>query len=103
MNCGGDGGSRSRPNVRCGASECSCGGYPTEEGRKEVTDTERNQLRIRIVFRVGHAVGDGRRQQRLDRAEQRNGESRGRKFTNVRKGESTRPPRETRQWRQTRN
>ena len=47
-----------------------------EEGRREVGHALRDQLLVRVMAVVDLAVGDARREQRLDRAEQRDGDGR---------------------------
>ena len=47
-----------------------------EQRRGNVGNTLRHQLGVRAVTAAGHAVGDDRRQQTLDAAEQREGERR---------------------------
>ena len=47
---------------------------PPKNGREEVADAVRHQLGVGVVLGAGHAVGDDRRQQRLDGAEHGDGE-----------------------------
>ena len=47
-----------------------------EERRDDVADALRDQLGVGVVPRAGHAVGDDRAEQRLDRAEHRDRERR---------------------------
>ena len=49
---------------------------PPKNGHTMLRDAERDQLGVRIVLGAGHAVGDDRGQQRLDRAEHRDRERR---------------------------
>ena len=59
-------------------------GMPPKSGVHDVGDALRDQLHVRAVPAADHAVGDDRREQRLDRAEQRDGERRRRRATQLR-------------------
>ena len=65
---------------------------PPKNGRDDVADAERDELRVGIVLGAGHAVGDDRGEQRLDRAEHRDREGRGQQLADQREGERRRRP-----------
>ena len=64
------------------ANVCRCardragGGDAARDRAKDIRDSLRDQFLIRIVARIGHAVGDHGGEQRFDRAERGNCESR---------------------------
>ena len=73
----GDRRARARADVGGGARDRAGRRDAAEERGDDVADAQREQLGVRIVPRARHAVGDHRREQRLDRAEHRDRERRG--------------------------
>ena len=64
---------------------------PPKNGRDDVADAEADELRVRVVLGAGHAVGDDGREQRLDRAEHRDGERRREELAQQLQGEPAAP------------
>ncbi len=62
-------------NIRGRARDGTRGSKTAEERRDHIGDSLANQLLVRVVLRTGHPVRDHRREQRLDGAQQRDGES----------------------------
>ena len=72
----GDRRARAGADVGRGARDGARGRQAAEQRRRDVGDALRDELDVRVVVIAPHAVGDHRRQQRLDRAEQRHGQRR---------------------------
>ncbi len=58
-------------DVGRGSSDRARGGEPAEKPGTEVRDALSDELLVGVVLRAEHAVGDGRREQRFDGAQQR--------------------------------
>ena len=70
----GDTRTRSRTHVDGGACNRAGCRHPSEQRRDDVGETLTEQFAVGVVTgTVAHAVGDSRRQQALDRREQRDG------------------------------
>src|SRR5260370_31939754 len=65
---------RAGADVSGGAGDGAGGGESSEEGRDDVRNPLSDELDIRIMAVVTHAVGDYGRHQRFDRAQHGNGE-----------------------------
>ena len=71
MHHAGDWAVRTVANVRSRACDCAGGRESPKQGRENIGDTLSDEFLIRIVLRIGHAVGYRRRQQRFNCAQQR--------------------------------
>ena len=76
---------RSRTHVDCGACNRAGCRHPSEQRRDDVGETLTEQFAVGVVTgAVAHAVGNSRRQQALDRREQRNGNPRRQQILDLR-------------------
>ena len=73
MQHAGDRPARAGADIGRGARDGAGDADAAEQGRGDIGDALRHQLAVRAVPPPGHAVGDHRRQQALDAAEQREG------------------------------
>ncbi|MCY1413089.1 hypothetical protein D9M71_285140 [compost metagenome] len=73
-------------DVGRGAGDGAGGGEAAEQRRGDVGDALADQFLVGVVAGAGHAVGDHRREQRLDGAEHGDGEGRADQFQHARQG-----------------
>ena len=65
---------RAGPHIGRGARDRAGDADAAEQRRADIGEALRHQLAVGAVAAAGHAVGDDRREQRFDRAEQREGD-----------------------------